>query len=158
MLLCVFMVWPTKFSKYFEFCAKLICCLKICGECKKFCFREFGIKILVFENHIISYSCIIVLKFQCFELTLNVLFKKKKKKNCVFPQIWWASAHFDRSSLFFNRSKFFKYVCESLYLFRSIKTDFRSIELVSNFLNRVSVCFDRSRLFFDRSKLVKHVF
>ena len=71
-----------------------------------------------------------VLKFQCFELILNVFFSK----NCVFPQIWWASAHFDRSILFFDRSKIFKYVWESLCLFRLIG------------------------LFFDRLKLVKHVF
>ena len=153
MLLCVFMVWLTKFCKYFEFCEKLIGCLKICGECKKFCFGEFGLKILVFENHIISYSCIIVLTFQYFELILNVF-----SKNCVFPQIWWASAYFFRSNLYFDRSKIFKYVWESLCLFRSIEIDFWSIELVSNFLNRVSVCFDQSRLFFNRSKLVKHVF
>ena len=95
MLLYVFMVWPIKFCKYFEFCAKLICCLKICGECKKFCFGEFRLKILVFENHIISYSCIIVLKFQCFELILNVF-----SKNCVFPQIWCVSAYFDWSKIF----------------------------------------------------------
>ena len=69
-------------------------------------------------------------------------------KNCVFPQIWWASAHFDRSIMFFDRSKFFKFDWESLYLFRSIETDFRSIELVSNCFYRVSVCFDRSRLLF----------
>ena len=30
-------------------------------------------------------------------------------KNCVFPQNWWASAHFDRSILFFDRSKFFNF-------------------------------------------------
>ena len=72
-------------------------------------------------------------------------------KNCVFPQIWWASAYFDRSILFFDRSKIFKYVWESLCQFRSIKTDFRSIELVSNCLDRVSVCFDRSNELVFRS-------
>ena len=72
-------------------------------------------------------------------------------KNCVFPQIWWAFAHFDRSILFFDRSKIFNYVRESLCLFRSI-------ELFSNCFDRVSVRFDRSRLFFDRSKLVKNFF
>ena len=79
-------------------------------------------------------------------------------KTVFFLKIWWASAYFDRSILFFDRSKIFKFDKESLCLFRSIETDFRSIELVSNCFYRVSVCFDRSRLFFDRSKLVKHVF
>ena len=30
-------------------------------------------------------------------------------KYCVFPQIWWASAHFDWSILFFDRSKIFNF-------------------------------------------------
>ena len=34
------------FCKYFELCANLICCLKICGECKNFVFGNFGLKIL----------------------------------------------------------------------------------------------------------------
>ena len=129
MLLYVFMVWPIKFCKYFEFCAKLICCLKICGECKKFCFGEFRLKILVFENHIISYSCIIVLKFQCFELILNVFFKKlcfslkfgepltisidpfcfsiNRKFLKMFERV---SVYFDRSKLTFDRSNLFQIV------------------------------------------------
>ena len=56
-------------------------------------FWEFGLKILVFENHIISYSCIIILKFQCFELILNVFFKKlcfssKLVSLCPFRSIY----------------------------------------------------------------------
>ena len=55
-------------------------------------------------------------------------------QNCVFPQIWWASAHFNRSILFFDRSKYL------------------------NLIERVSVCFDRSKLIFDRSNLFQIVF
>ena len=99
---------------------------------------NLGLKFLFWKSyyHILMHF---VLKFQCFELILNVF-----QKLCFFPQIWWASAHFDRSILFFNRSKIFKFDRESLCLFRSI-------ELVSNCFYKVSVCFDRSKLFFNWS-------
>ena len=64
------------------------------GECKKFCFGEFGLKILVFENHIISYSCIIILKFQCFELILNVFFKKLCFSSNLVSLCLFRSIHF----------------------------------------------------------------
>ena len=60
------------------------------------------------------------------------------QKLCFSWKIWWASAWFDRSILFFDRSKFFK--------------------IFKNLREGVSVCFDRSRLIFDRSKLVNQVF
>ena len=65
-------------------------------------------------------------------------------KTVFFPQIWWASAYFDRSILFFDQSKIFNYVRESLCLFRSIETVFRSIE------TRKTCFFKRSECLFQK--------
>ena len=76
------------------------------------------------HHHILMHF---VLQFQCFELFLNIFFK-----NWVFPQIYWASASFDWSILFFNQSKFFK-KCFSESLSVSIDRNWFSIN--QNFLN-----------------------
>ena len=55
----------------------------------------------------------------------------------MFFKKWWASAWFDQPILFFDRSKFLKFL---------------------KIREGVSVCFDQSRLIFDRSKLVNQVF
>ena len=102
------------------------------------------------HHHILMHF---VLKFQCFEFILNffqktVFFLKFSEPLPISIEPFYFSIN----------QNFFKYVWESLWLFRSIETDFRSIELFSICFVKVSVCFDRSRMFFDRSKLVNHVF
>ena len=76
---------------------------KFVENAKNFVFGNFGLKILDFEKHTILYSCIFVLKIQCFESN-HLGFSK-----IVFFQKWWVSAWFDRSILFFDRSKFLKF-------------------------------------------------
>ena len=118
----MFLVWPTKFEKYFEFYAQLICCLKKKnGDCLKSKFLgKLGFKSWVCENHFISYSWIFFfIIFQCFEerlLQILLIFK-----NSFFY-------NFNRSSLFFDQSKLRLKILVSLCLFRLIKTVFQSIE------------------------------
>ena len=120
---------------------------------KNFIFGKFGLKIFVFEYHIITYSCILLLNFNDLSwfwiffqkvvfflkfsepLSISIdpfYFSINQKFLNMFER---ASDCFDQSKLIFDRSNFFK-----------------------NCFVKISVCFDRSRLFFDRSKLVNHVF
>ena len=127
MLLGVFMVRPTKFYKYLEFCAKLICCLKIFGECKKFFFGNLGLKVLFWK----SYHLILmhfVLKFQCSESILN-----------FFQKIW----------VFLKIGEPLPISIDPFCF--SIDRNFL------NLIERASVSFDRSKLFFDRSNSFKIV-
>ena len=74
-------------------------------------------------------------------------------KNCVFPQIWWASAHFDRSVLFFDRSKilnFDKREPLSVSIDRN-ETVFRSIETRET-------CFFKSQIGLFKGTFSKKVF
>ena len=100
-LLCVFMVWPTKlFCNHFELCANEICSLKICGECKILFLGILGLKSLILKSY-----HLILTHFYCFELN-HLVFQKL----CFSSKIWWASAWFDRSILIFDRSKFLKFL------------------------------------------------
>ena len=90
---------------------------------RNFVFWEFGLKILVLKIISSHTNAFLFLNFNAFDLILNVF-----QKLCFFLKIWWVSAYFDRSILFFDRSKIFKFDSESLCLFRSIEADFRSIE------------------------------
>ena len=89
---------------------------------KNFIFGKFGLKILVFENHNRHILMHFVLKFQYFELILNV----------------------------FQKTVFFLKFSEPLPI--SINPFYFLINRkFLNMLERASVCFDRSKLIFDQS-------
>ena len=142
----MFLVWPTKFEKYFEFYAQLICCLKKKkGDCLKSKFLgELGFKSWVCENHFTSYSCIFFIILQCFEerlLKILLIFK-----NSFFFY------NFDRSSLFFDQSKLCLKISVSLCLVRLIEAVFQSIEhCESSFF--LTQCLTHSKHFFKLSFL-----
>ena len=143
MLLCVSLVWPTKFANTLSFCAKQFWCLKI------LILGKLGLKLFFWKtlHHILMHF---VHQFQCFEVFLKCVFAIFK--NCVFSKNLWASVLFDWSNLFFRLIKSvlkflrkplfasidpicfsinrncFKFFKRSLCLYRSIETDFRSIE------------------------------
>ena len=111
-------------------------------------FGKSGFNTSVFEEHFISYSCILFIKYyalRSFYIKLLCF-----SKNCVF-QI------FDRLNLFFNQSKmrfkfFFFNLIYSIIVgsiesgFQSIESNFRSIE------NRIESFF--YRLFFSRVQTI----
>ena len=72
----------------------------------------------VLKKHFISYSCILFIIF-------NVL-RSFFKNQVIFSKMLFQN--FDLSNLFFNQLKLQLKFYVSFYLFRSIKTDFRSIE------------------------------
>ena len=119
----MFLVWPTKFEKYFEFYAQLICWLKKKkGDCLKSKFLgELGFKSWVCENQFISYSYIF---FHIF----SMLWGEVASNSVDFKKFFFFFYNFDRSSLFFNQSKLRLKISVSLYLFRLIETVFRLIE------------------------------
>ena len=127
----MFLVWPTKFEKYFEFYAQLICWLKKKkGDCLKSKFLgELGFKSWVCENHFISYSCIFF------------FFNALRKGYIKF--FWFSKIHFfynfDRSSLFFNQSKLRLKISMCLCLFRLNEIVFRSIEYCESGFLKFSV-------------------
>ena len=88
-------------------------------------FGKTRFKISVFEEHFISYSCILFIKYYALRSFCRKLFCFSK--NCAF-QI------FDQSNLFLNQSKMrLNFALNLTYSITigSIKSDFRSIE--SNF-------------------------
>ena len=99
MLLCVFMVWPTKFLQSLWIMCKLNLLLENLWRMQNFVFGNIGLKILVWK--------IISSHTHAF-LFLNFNALSQFKKLCFSSKIWWASAWFDRSILFFDRSKFLK--------------------------------------------------
>ena len=128
----MFLVWSTKFEKYFEFYAKLICCLKK---------REIVWNLNFWENWVLNLGFVKIISphthafffiiLQCFEerlLKILLIFK-----NSFFFY------NFDRSSLFFDQSKLCLKISVSLCLVRLIEPVFRSIEHreSSFFLNTV---------------------
>ena len=126
-IVCV-LVWPTKFEKYFEFYAQLICCLK-----KK---REIVWNLNFWENWVLNLGFVKIISshtyafffliFQCFEERLHQI-------------------------LLFLKNSFF-------LQFRLIEFVFRSIEIViKNFDESLSVSIDRN-CFFDQSNIVNQVF
>ena len=82
-------------------------------------YGKTGFKTYVLEKHFISYSCILFLIFNA----LRSVFKNQD----IFYKILFFKI-FDWSNLFFDQSKFLLKFFVSFYLFRSIETDFRSIE------------------------------
>ena len=146
----MFLVWPTKFEKYFEFYAQLICCLKKKkGDCLKSKFLgELGFKSWVCENHFISYSCIFFIIFQCFKERLHKILLIFK--NSFFLQFWLIefvfraieiaiknfseslSISIDRNCFWINRIswiRFFKIQCltRSKHFFKSFFSTFLSL-------------------------------
>ena len=119
----MFLVWPTKFEKYFKFYAQLICCLKKKkGDCLKSKFLgELGFKSWVCENHFISYSCIF------FFHNFSMLWGEAASNSVDFQKLIFFY-NFDRLSLFFDQSKLRLKISVSLFLFWLIETVFRSIE------------------------------
>ena len=82
-------------------------------------FGKTGFKTCVLEKHFILYSCILFLIFNAFRnfFKNQVIFSK----NLSFQNFDWSNLFCDQLKL---HLKFFV----SFYLFRSIETDFRSIE------------------------------
>ena len=70
--------------------------MKICGECKILFLGILGLKFLFGKSYTHAF------------LFLNFNALSQFKKLCFSSKIWWASAWFDRSILFFDRLKFFK--------------------------------------------------
>ena len=127
MLLCVSLVWPTKFANILSFYAKQIWRLRIYGErLMILILGKLGLK-QVFWNtfhHILMHF---VHQFQCLEMFLKCVFVIFK--NCIFSQKFCEplSALINPVCFLINRNCF-KIFWRSLYLFRLIETDFWSIE------------------------------
>ena len=109
MLLCVILVWPTKFENFLSFMQNMFVVWEFkdnwlktlflghLGSIQVFFLRAFHLILMYFIH-----------KIQCFEEFLQkiALFFKKI---VFFLKIWWASAWFDWSNLFFEWSKFLKF-------------------------------------------------
>ena len=101
MLLCVFMVWPTKFLQILWIMCKLNLLLEKLWRMQEILFLGIlGLKSLIWKSY-----HLILMHFYCFELN-HLVFQKL----CFSSKIWWASAWFDRSILIFDRSKFLKFL------------------------------------------------
>ena len=127
----MFLVWPTKFEKYFEFYAQPICCLKNKGgECWNLNFWENWVLNLEFVKIISSHThaFFFFLILQCFEerlLKILLIFK-----NSFFLQFW------------------------------SIEFVFRAIEIaIKNFSESLSISIDRKSNWINRkSEKKKNIF
>ena len=132
-LLCVFLVWPTKFANTLSFYAKQFWCLKI------LILGKLGLKLCFWKtlHHILMHF---VHQFQCFEVVLPCVFILFK--NCVFSQKLCEplSASIDPICFSINRICF-KIFKEAFVCFDQSKLIFNQLKLI-----------------FDQSKLVNQVF
>ena len=123
MLLCVSLVWPTKFANTLSFYAKQIWCLRIYGECLKILILgKLGLKLL-FLKQISSHT-------HAFWLSISMLWD--------FPKMYFC---------FFSKLCFSQKFCESL----SVSIDWVCFSINRNWFKKfrwASVCFDRSNLRF----------
>ena len=117
-IMCVFGL-TNQVCKYFEFLCKTDLMLKnLWRMFENLNFGKTRSKTCVLEKLFISYSCILFLIFNA----LRSFFKNQ----VIFSKMLFQN--FDLSNLFFNQLKLQLKFYVSFYLFRSIKTDFRSIE------------------------------
>ena len=129
MLLCVSLVWPTKFANTLSFYAKQIWCLRIYRECLmililgKLGLKQFFLKYISSHTH-------------AFCSSISMLWGVSKMCLCYFQKLCFFLKNF-----------------VSLCLIRLIQSVFRSIEIVLKLFKEASVCFDWSNLFLDQSKL-----
>ena len=141
MLLCVFLVWPTKFENSLNLMQNMFNVWE---------FKENWLKILIlgklgfihvfFEKHFISYSCILFLKF-------NALRSFYIKLLC-FSKLCFFFPEFQTIKPIFWSIEIAIKILVSLCLFRSV-------------LNCLWInwsIFDRSNLFFDQLKITMRVF
>ena len=122
MLLCLSFGLTNQVWNYFEyfFVQNIFCVWDFKGRmCENLNFGKTGFKTCVLEKLFISFLCILLSIFNA----LSSVFKNQ----VVFSKILFFHI-FDWSNLFFDQLKILLKFSESLYLFQSIKTDFRSIE------------------------------
>ena len=121
MLLCVFLGLTNQVCNYFDFLCKTYFVLEnLKGECLKILIvGKLGFK-LVFWKSISSHT-------HAFYFFYSMLWGVFFKNQVIFPKILF-SQNFDWSNLTFDQSKFLLKFFVSVCLFRSIETDFRSIE------------------------------
>ena len=97
MLLCVILVWPTKFENSLNLMKNVFETWEFKENWLKiFIMGKLGSKQVFFEKHLILYSCILFINFNALRSFCRKLLCFSKI--CVF-QI------FDQLNLFFNRSK-----------------------------------------------------
>ena len=126
--------------KFLEIDAEHVCLFDFFwGIERKVWFEKSGLNSCVFGKHLISYSCIFLIKF-------NALRGGCTKIGCFSKNSFFQN--FDRSKIIFDRSKMFQFQFKSFWLTRSIYTVFGSIEAI----------FDRSNVIFDQSKIVLVLF
>ena len=132
MLLCVSLVWPTKFANTLSFYAKQIWCLRIYGKCLMILILgKLGLKLFFWNtfHHILMHF---VHQFQCFEVFLK----------CVFD--------------FFKNVFFFLKNFVSLYLLQLIQSVFQIIEIVLKFLKKpLSVSINRNWFSINRNSWIR---
>ena len=121
------------FCNYFELCANLNCCLKICGECKNFVFGNFGLKILDLKNIPSHTHEFLFLKFNALSRIISffqkLCFSQKLVSLCLIRSV---HSVFRPIEIFL---KFLKFERGSFCLFRLVEDDFRLIEThISGFL------------------------
>ena len=103
MLLCVSLVWPTKFANTLSFVQNWFDAWKFMENVRNFIFGKIGLQFLflkIISSHTHAF---------CSSISMLWVVPKFFFKNCVFffPQILWASTSFDWSIMFFDQSKLF---------------------------------------------------
>ena len=160
MLLCVSLVWPTKFANTLSFCVKQIWCLRIYGECLIILILgKLGLK-LCFLKYISSHT-------HAFCSSISMLWGISKMclcyfQNCVFSQKFCGplSISIDPICFLINR-KCFKMLRGASVCFDWSKLFLDQLKLFWYCLKtfkEASICFDQLKLIFDQSKLVNQVF
>ena len=129
MLLCVSLVWPTKFANALSFYAKQILMLEnLWKMVENLHFGKIGVKTLFLID--------ISLHTHVFCSSISMLWGASKMCLC-----------------YFQKTMFFPKTFVSLCLFRLIQSVFRSIEIVLKLFREASICFDWSKPILDKSKL-----
>ena len=128
-LLCVFLVWPTKFANTLSFVQNWFDAGKFIENVRNFKFGKIGLQFLflkIISSHTHAF---------CSSISMLWDVSKTFSKIVFFLKNLWVSIYFDWSSLFFDQSKLvFKTLSEPL-----------------------SVSIDRTQ-YFDQSKIVWEVF
>ena len=135
MLLCVILFWPSKIENLL---------IEMQNMFEVWEFKDNWLKTLFLRNldsiqHLISYSCILFIKYYtlgsfCIELLCF-------SKNYVFQIFYWSNLFLDRSKM---RLKFW--------------FEFDRFDCCSIGSGSIEGIFDRSNLIFDQSKIVWRVF
>ena len=136
MLLCVILVWPTKFENSLKFMQNVFEAWEFKENWLKiFILGKLGSKQVFFEKHFISYSCILFTKYYALRSFCIKLLCFSKN---------WFFQNFNQSNLFLDQSKL-----RLKFWFGSMCFDRCSIAIGS-----IEGIFDQSNLIFDQSKLV----